>query len=58
MAWNPFKFIEILPSDLASRTIEQLVEFDGWLRAFEKSEVVAAKIEELNQVKSLGKKGA
>lgn len=54
---NAIKFIELLPADLASKAIEQLVEFEGWLRPFEKSKIISSKIELLNSVNSLGKVG-
>ena len=53
---NTVKFIELLPADLASKSIEQLVEFSGWLRVFETSKVVDQKISDLNGVRAIGQR--
>jgi hypothetical protein len=52
---NTVKFIELLPADLASNAISQLVELTGWLRVFESSAVIDKKITDLNAIKSISK---
>lgn len=56
-AESVIQFIALLPGDLSSRLIEGLAELSGWLKHFENSKDIEAKIESLAKVKSVAKKG-
>jgi hypothetical protein len=55
---NTLKFVEVLPTDLASKVLAELVQVSGWLNAVVKSKVASDLQSDIAKIKSVSKKRA